>query len=68
MRSFIDHGHAFDLYTYSLDLEVPHGVRLKDASEILAEGDTLRINPAPARITLCIFKSFRYKLLYERGW
>ena len=68
MRSFIDHGHAFDLYTYSLDLEVPHGVRLKDASEILAEGEYFTYKSGSGKGSHSAFSNlFRYKLLYERG-
>ena len=34
LKSFIDCGHAFDLYTYDPDLAVPAGVRVCDASEL----------------------------------
>lgn len=35
LRSFIDHGHRFHLYCYSRRLQVPKGVELRDAGEIL---------------------------------
>jgi hypothetical protein len=35
LKSFIDCGHGFDLYSYDLDLAVPAGVRLCDASALI---------------------------------
>jgi mannosyltransferase OCH1-like enzyme len=35
MRSFVDYGHRFELFTYDSGLEVPDWVVRKDASEIL---------------------------------
>lgn len=35
LKSFIDHGHAFDLYTYDAELAVPAGVRVCDASALI---------------------------------
>jgi hypothetical protein len=35
LRSFIDRGHGFELYSYTSELDVPRGVVLRDAAEIL---------------------------------
>ncbi len=35
LRSFLQHGHAFTLYSYDRRLRVPAGVELRDAAEIL---------------------------------
>ena len=37
LRSFIDHGHKFELYTYFSELDVPSGVVVKNASDILPQ-------------------------------
>jgi len=41
LRSFIDHGHSFDLYTHDLNLAVPAGVRVVDASELMQEASAV---------------------------
>ena len=68
MRSFINHGHSFDLYTYDLKMTVPGGVRLKDASQILKKRDYFTYKTGPGKGSPSAFSNlFRYKLLYERG-
>lgn len=34
LKSFIDHGHAVDLYTFNTNVLVPAGVRICDAREL----------------------------------
>jgi hypothetical protein len=68
MRSFLDHGHGFDLYTFDSSIIVPPGVRVCDASDLIsAENlfvyDTEYGKGSPAAFT----NLFRYKLLVEKG-
>ena len=51
MRSFIDQGHDFDLYTYNGtgECQVPAGVRLRDASEILSENEYFTYQTGPGK-------------------
>lgn len=68
MRSFLDHGHAFDLYTYTFDIDVPQGVRLRDAAEILDNSEYFTYKSGSGKGSHSAFSNlFRYKLLYERG-
>lgn len=69
MRSFIDHGHSYHLYTYALDLKVPNGVILRDAAELLPKEDYFEYD-GPGRGSPSAFSNiFRYKLLaIIGGW
>lgn len=68
LRSFIDRGHSFDLYSFNPDLAVPSGVRLRAATELFKIDDmffyrTGRGNSSPSAFS----NLFRYKLLADRG-
>jgi len=68
MRSFVKRGHDFRLYVYE-PREVPEGVRLMDAAEILPK-DTLFFfdNPVTNKLDLGPFSDlFRFKLLLLLG-
>jgi hypothetical protein len=39
MRSFVDHGHQFHLYSYAKSLDVPSGVVIKDAADVLPQSE-----------------------------
>ena len=68
IRSFIDHGHTFHLYTYSSQLEVPDGVELKDAAELLDLSEYFTQNKGVGTGSHAPFSDlFRYKLLAQRG-
>jgi Alpha 1,4-glycosyltransferase conserved region/Glycosyltransferase sugar-binding region containing DXD motif len=68
MRSFLDHGHAFHLYSYSPKLEVPAGVELKDAAELLEKDGYFTYQKGAGAGSHAAFSNlFRYKLLAERG-
>ncbi len=67
-RSFLDHGHAFHVYTYTPDLRVPDGVNVRDASEIISKDRYFVYETGPGRGSHAAFSNlFRYKLLAERG-
>lgn len=62
LRSFVENGHVFRLYSYNANLAVPAGVELCDAGEILKPNKWLE----QGRFAL-FSDLFRYKLLYEKG-
>lgn len=68
LRSFLYHGHPVHLYTFnaeSLGPDVPAGVELKDAKDILSEEN---IYFYKGNSSLSAFSNdFRFKLLYDRG-
>lgn len=65
VSSFLYNGHAFHLYVYENVSNVPAGVEIKDANEIL---DKSLIFKYIDRDTYSGFSNlFRYKLLYDRG-
>lgn len=68
LRSFIDHGHRFQLYCYSDRLQVPSGVELCDAAAILARDDCFayRGGFGAGSYSACS-NLFRYLLLRSRG-
>lgn len=69
VRSFLAHGHPVDLYTYEAGDNIPPGVRIRDAAEILP------VELAPLQPTAPFSKGsmgafsdcFRYHLLHARG-
>ncbi|MGA7487991.1 MAG: glycosyltransferase family 2 protein [Xanthobacteraceae bacterium] len=69
LRSFIDWGHAVDLYTYDANLVVPAGVRVCDAAELIARDEVFVYQAegfgkgSPSAFS----NFFRYKLLVEKG-
>ena len=68
LRSFVDHGHSFHLYSYSKDLEVPSGVRWLDANQIIRSSEYFTYNSGSGRGSHAAFSNlFRYKLLAEQG-
>ena len=67
-RSFVDHGHSLHLYTYSRNLDIPAGVVVKDASEIVDANQVFTYKTGVGCGSYSAFSNvFRYKLLYERG-
>jgi glycosyltransferase involved in cell wall biosynthesis len=67
MRSFVDHGHSYHLYTYAPDLNVPDGVVVRDAAEVLPREDYFEYT-GPGRDSPSAFSNlFRYKLLAAQG-
>jgi hypothetical protein len=64
-RSFVAAGHPVDLYVYGDVRNVPAGVRLRDASEILPASRIFRYREHDSVAGFANF--FRYKLLLERG-
>jgi glycosyltransferase involved in cell wall biosynthesis len=68
MRSFVDHGHDYDLYSYHPEIKVPAGVRIRDAAELLPITDFFTYEDGPGAGSPSAFSNlFRYKLLATRG-
>ena len=68
LRSFIDRGHTFDLYTFEPSLSVPAGVRIRNAADILPPEEFFVYEDGPGKGSPAAFANlFRYKLLTEKG-
>src|SRR5262245_5748371 len=69
LRSFIDWGHAVDLYSYDTNLVGPAGVRVCDAADLISQDEVFVYQAegfgkgSPSAFSNC----FRYKLLAEKG-
>jgi len=67
IKSFLDHGHAFRLYTYE-EMAVPVGTELCDANEIVPRDQVFFYNSGPGAGSVAAFANkFRYALLAQRG-
>jgi len=68
IKSFLRHGHAYHLYLYEKIRNVPEGVIIKDANEILPGSMIFRYQRGPGKGSYAGFSDlFRYKLLLDRG-
>ena len=68
IRSFLAHGHAYDLYAYGDVASVPAGCNLRDARSILSEDRVFVHQEGDERGSVAGFSDlFRYKLLQDRG-
>ena len=65
LQSFLDHGHAVDLYHYGPVEGVPAGVRLIDATAVLPASKIFSYTEIGGLSGFANF--FRYKLLLDRG-
>jgi hypothetical protein len=64
LKSFIDNGHEFHLYTYAEIKNVPEGVIIKDGNEILDESEIFRYKNG----SVSAFSNlFRLTMLYKKG-
>ena len=69
IKSFVDHGHSYDLYAYT-NFDVPRGAMLRDAREILPHQRVFLYgeNAGPGRGSVSAFSNlFRYHLLCALG-
>lgn len=68
LRSFIAHGETVHLYTYGSIDDLPPGVILRDASEIIPESRIFTYGKGFAEGSFAGFSNlFRYHLLSQRG-
>jgi hypothetical protein len=64
LKSFIDNGHEFHLYTYEEVKNIPEGVIVKDGNEILDESEIFRYKNG----SVSAFSNlFRFTMLYKKG-
>lgn len=68
IKSFLDNGHTYHLYTYSDVTGVPEGAIIKDGRDILPESDIFTYKTGFGAGSYSAFSNyFRYKLLLEKG-
>ena len=67
MRSFLDHGHRYILYTYRNDLRVPAGIECRDAAPLIPPEAYFTYQSEYAGSHALFSNLFRYKLLAEQG-
>jgi len=69
IKSFINNGHVFHLYTYDYIDNVPSGCIIKDANEILPKTEIFyHTNNSAEKGSLGAFSDvFRFKLIYDKG-
>ncbi|MDO1449790.1 glycosyltransferase [Rhodocytophaga aerolata] len=68
IQSFINNGHVFHLYVYGVVNNIPAGVILKDANEILSYERIFIFDQPPYKGKYAPFSDlFRYHLLYLKG-
>jgi hypothetical protein len=64
IKSFIDFGHEFHLYTYDKVDNIPEGVIIKDGNEILPKSEIYRYKSG----SVSAFSNlFRFTMLYKKG-
>jgi hypothetical protein len=68
LKSFLDMGHGVNLYTFDAEIEVPRGVTVCDAAEIVPRDHFFLNQDGYGKGWPGAFSNlFRYKLLAERG-
>lgn len=64
IKSFLNHGYTYHLYTYTPVKYVPDGTIIKDANEILPESEIFYYkNGSPSAFS----NIFRFTMLYKKG-
>jgi len=63
IRSFLAHGHPYELFTYDRIAGVPDGTTLADANELIPRDHVFLSHGSPAHFA----DWFRWKLMVERG-
>ena len=68
LKSFVDHGHRVHLYTFEPRLDVPDGVILRDAAELIERDRFFTYESGAGKGSPAAFSNlFRYRLLAEKG-
>lgn len=67
LKSFVDHGHDFVLYSYDR-IDAPVGVELRDATQFLPRERVFFYSSGPGAGSVSAFSNlFRYRLLHDEG-
>ena len=64
IKSFISNGHEYHLYTYGRSKNIPEGVRIRNAKEVINSSGILS---GSSKKMATFANTFRYKLLKKRG-
>jgi hypothetical protein len=68
IRSYLDHGHPFHLYTYGDVENIPAGTVVRDGREVLPADEIFCYQRGFGKGSVSAFSNcFRYKLLWEQG-
>jgi hypothetical protein len=68
IRSFLDHGYSFHLYTYEDVENIPAGTTVRPAEEIVPRTEIFCYQRGYGKGSFAGFANkFRYKLLFDRG-
>jgi len=68
LKSFVDCGHDFDLYSFDPHIAVPAQVRVRDAAELAGRAEFFVYEQGFGKGSTAGFANlFRYILLAERG-
>jgi Glycosyltransferase sugar-binding region containing DXD motif. len=68
INSYLQNGHVLELYVYDRVGNIPQGVELKDAEQIIPKSEVFSITLGKHKNTFSMFSNyFRYTLLYELG-
>lgn len=68
LNSFVNCGHAVDLYTFDMSLAAPVGVQIRDARELFRPDDFFVYEDGFGKGSPAAFSNmFRYKLLAQKG-
>lgn len=68
IKSYLYHGHNFELWVYNQIRNIPEGVTIRDANAIIPKSEIFLFSSGKVKKSLAIFSDyFRYKLLYEFG-
>ncbi len=68
LKSFVDNGHPYRLYSYGPVANVPAGVEVLDAGEVIPEKEVFQNKEGPGAGSYSGFSNlFRYKLLFDKG-
>lgn len=67
IKSYLNQGYQYHLYTYWPVKNIPAGTQIKDAREILPETQIFRHGDPITGLIAPFSDLFRYKLLYDRG-
>lgn len=68
LKSFVDHGHRFVLYSFDAEMLVPEGIELRDARDILDPGEFFVYKNGFGKGSPAAFANlFRYELLSRLG-
>ncbi|WP_048691577.1 glycosyltransferase [Catenovulum maritimum] len=65
LASFVKNGHKVELFTYGKVQNIPEGVIVRDANEILAENKIYKYKKKPSYAGFANW--FRYLMLYKEG-